>query len=469
MEPRVRIAPSPTGYFHVGSARTALFNWLFARRNRGTFVLRIEDTDEERNRDEWLDGILSAMRWLGLDWDEGPIKQSDRFDAHRAAADRLYAEGRAYYCDCTRDDVLARSTGKQTPGYDGHCRDRGLEPGPGRALRFRTPDEGSTVVDDVIRGKVRFEHSTIDDFVVLKSSGQPLFLLANVVDDIDMAITHVIRGEEHLPNTPKAVLLMEALGFADVPVFAHVPVLVNEKRQKLSKRRDPVALEEYRDRGFLPDAMLNYLVLLGWAPVDGRELLSLEEMVVEFRLEQVNNSPAFFDVAKLTHFNGEYIRKMSTAAFIEACRPWTERGPWPADRFDPDAFARLAPLVQERVAVLEEVPAMVDFLFLPDPPVDQSAWDKAIVRNPAAGPVLAHVAAGLGECPWDAGSIRTVVEEAGEAQGLKLAKAQAPVRVAVTGRSVGPPLFEAIEVLGRDESVRRVRAGAAAAAPPPSG
>jgi len=454
--PRLRFAPSPTGYFHVGGARTALYNWLVARQSGGTFILRIEDTDLERNREEWVDGILSAMTWLGIDWDEGPYRQSERADRHVAAAQRLYDAGLAYYCGCTRDEVERRTKDRQTPGYDGYCADRGLEPGPGRALRFRSPDTGTTVVRDVVRGEVSFENATIEDFVIVKSSGQPLFHLANVVDDIDMRVTHVVRGEEHLPNTPKALLLWDALEGGPTPVFAHLPVLVNEKRQKLSKRRDPVAIEDYRDQGYLPEAMRNYLALLGWAPADGRETLTVEEMIGEFRLEDVNNSPAFFDVVKLGHFNGEYIRALSTPEFVSRCAPWLEAAPWSPERYDAVAFERLAPLVQERVSTLSEVPSMVEFCFLEEPTIDQASWDKALGRNPLASAVLAASRDGLGRCPWTAGDIRAVIEEAGASQGLKLAKAQAPVRVAVTGRSVGPPLFESIEVLGREKTIARL-------------
>ena len=451
------MAPSPTGYFHVGGARTALYNWLYARRNHGVFILRIEDTDRERNQPEWVEGILSAMKWLGLDWDEGPFFQSEFAELHRSAGLALYDQGRAYYCDCTRELVESRKEKGAPPGYDAFCADRGLEPGPGRALRFRVPRPGKTTVSDVIRGEVSFDHDVIDDFILLKSDGQPLFLLANVVDDIEMNVTHVIRGEEHLANTPKALMLWKALGRGDPPVFAHVPVLVNEKRQKLSKRRDPVAVEGYRDEGYLPEAMVNYLALLGWSPVD-REILSLDEMVVEFRLEEVNNSPAFFDVAKLRHFNGEYIRALPVGRFIELCRPWLDNAPWPPEAFDEDAFARMAALVQERIATLQEVPGMVDFLFLDDPPLDEAAWDKAVTRAPGAREILTAVGSGLVDCVWDAASIRQVIESAAEANGLKLAKAQAPVRVAITGRTVGPPLFESIEVLGRERAVARLEA-----------
>lgn len=456
--PRVRFAPSPTGYFHVGGARTALFNWLFARQQRGVFILRIEDTDTERNREEWIDGIRTALEWLGLDWDEGPYLQSERSGLYAGAVDKLIAGGHVYYCDCTREAVEARTRDRATPGYDGFCRDRGLGPGPGRALRFRAPDEGSTTVSDLVRGEVVFQHATIEDFVVVKSTGAPLFVLANAVDDMDMRVTHVIRGEEHLPNTPKAILVWQALGGPRLPVFAHLPVLVNEKRQKLSKRRDPVALEDYRQQGYLPEAMCNYLALLGWGPADGREIMDLDVMVREFRLTEVTRSPAFFDVRKLTHINGEYIRAMPRERFIEACRPWLESGPWPPSAFDPEVFSQMAPLVQERVATLAEVPAMVDFLFLDQPPIEQASWDKAIARDGEAGHILDAAMAAYAECPWTAEEIRAATVAVAEQMGRKLAKAQAPIRVAVTGRTVGPPLFESLHLLGRDRTLERLRA-----------
>jgi glutamyl-tRNA synthetase len=282
--------------------------------------------------------------------------------------------------------------------------------------------------------------------------------LANAVDDMDMGITLVIRGEEHLPNTPKAILVWQALGDDRLPAFAHLPLLVNERRQKLSKRRDPVALEDYRNQGYLPEAMRNYLALLGWGPDDGREIMSLDEMVREFRLNEVTRSPAFFDVRKLTHFNGEYIRAMSPESFVEACQPWLERGPWPASAFDTEVFTRIAPLVQERVATLAEVPAMVDFLFLEQAPIEEASWDRAIARDPAAAALLDDAIASYETCPWTAEEIRAATLAVGERSGKKLAKAQAPIRVAVTGRTVGPPLFESLQLLGRDHTLQRLRA-----------
>jgi glutamyl-tRNA synthetase len=443
--------------FHVGSARSVLFNWAFARHEGGTLVLRIEDTDAARNRPEWTEGIISAMAWLGVGPDqfEGPYFQSASLVRHTEAAQLLYAEGRAYYCDCTREDVVAR-TGDPHRGYDGFCRDRGLGPGEGRALRFRTPDEGATVVDDLVRGKTVFENSTIEDFVLARADGSILFLLANVVDDMEQRITHVLRSEEHLPNTPKQQLLWEALGH-EPPAWGHLPIVVNERRQKLSKRRDRVALEDFREEGYLAAAMRNYLMLLGWGPKGDREIMPFDEMVAEFDIRDVNPAPAFFDVKKLRAFNGEYIRALSADEFARACEPWLvpERAPWPADRFDPVVFAELAPLAQTRVSLLPEIVTMVDFAFLPDPVQDEVSWAKAM-RDPAVE-VLEAVLAAYADVPWQAAELRQRLEQIGESFGLSLGKVQAPVRVAVTGRTVGLPLFESLQVLGREESLRRIR------------
>ncbi|GAA2217975.1 glutamate--tRNA ligase [Micromonospora olivasterospora] len=463
MTVRVRFAPSPTGMFHVGGARSALQNWIYAKQQGGVFVLRIEDTDAARNKPEWTEGILSALEWIGVARGsyEGPHFQSSYAAEHRAAARRLHEAGRAYYCDCTREAVQAR-TGSQYTGYDGFCRDRGLPPGEGRALRFRTPDEGETVVVDLIRGEPTFENKLIEDFVIARGDGSAVFLLANVVDDMTMGITHVIRAEEHLPNTPKQQLLWDALGVKP-PVWAHVPVVVNEKRQKLSKRRDKVALEAYRDEGYLADAMRNYLMLLGWAPSGDREIVPWSVIEEEFRLEEVNPSPAFFDEKKLRAFNGEYIRALPLDEFVAACRPWLAGTdtiappPWQPEEFDAEAFAAVAPLAQTRIAVLSEIVANVDFLFLASPLVDEAAWAKAM-KEGAAELLDAAIAAFEALQPWDAESLKAALEAVGAERGLKLGKAQAPVRVAVTGRTVGLPLFESLEVLGRERTLTRLRA-----------
>jgi glutamyl-tRNA synthetase len=459
---RVRIAPSPTGYFHVGGARTALYNWCFARRHQGVFILRIEDTDSERNKEEWVGGIGSALAWLGIDWDEGPYRQSLRMEHYQAALDHLWSNGYLYSCECTREMVLERTKTNATPGYDGYCRDRGLERQIGRALRFKVPREGVTVVDDMVRGEVRFGNVTIEDFVVAKSNGNPLFVLAGVVDDREMRISHVIRAEEHLPTTPKAVLLWEALGADDfpLPAYAHLPVLVNEKRQKISKRRDRVAIEDYRAQGFLPEAMVNYLALLGWSPGDGREFFTLDELVSEFDIAEVNHSPAFFDQQKLLHFNGVYLRALAVGEFIERCRRWAAEDALDAVAADfaSPAFARLAPLVQERAATLSEAAALVEFLFAPDFAIEDESFQKAIAKDTDAAAILAEARERLEHSEFEAEPLRGEISELGEKRGRKLGKVQAPIRVAALGRSVGLPLFESLEVLGRARSLERLDA-----------
>ncbi len=452
--------------FHVGGARSALQNWIVARQTGGAFVLRIEDTDAARNRPEWTEGIISALDWIGIERGtyEGPYYQSTYADEHTAAATRLYGEGRAYYCDCTRDDVVARSGNTHT-GYDGFCRERALGPGEGRALRFRTPDEGATVVVDLVRGEPTFENKLIEDFVIARSNGTAVFLLANVVDDMTMGITHVIRAEEHLPNTPKQQLLWEALGVKP-PVWAHVPVIVNEKRQKLSKRRDKVALESYRDEGYLAAAMRNYLMLLGWAPTGDREIVPWQVVEDEFKLEDVNHSPAFFDVKKLRAFNGEYIRALSSEEFAAVCAPWlggTETipaPPWDPAAFDFRVFADVAPLAQTRISVLSEIVDYVDFLFLAEPVADEQSWNKAMKEG--SGEILEAAGAAFGALDeWSAEPLKAALERVGEERGLKLGKTQAPVRVAVTGRTIGLPLFESLEVLGREKTLARIAAARA--------
>ncbi|WP_221336169.1 glutamate--tRNA ligase [Thermocatellispora tengchongensis] len=439
--------------FHVGGARSALYNWALAEQSGGRFVLRIEDTDAARNRPEWTEGIISALAWIGIHGQnpvfEGPYFQSAYEPQHRAAAQKLAAEGRAYFCDCTREQLAAR-TGSEQRGYDGFCRDRGLTEGPGRALRFRTPDEGVTVVEDVIRGRVEFPNEAMEDFVIARADGSPLYVLANAVDDIEQRITHVIRGEEHLSNAGRQQLLWPALG-ATPPVWAHLPVIVNEQRKKLSKRRDKVALESYRDEGYLPEAMVNYLMLLGWGPGDDREIMPWSEMMPLFRLEDVNPSSAFFDEKKLRAFNGEYIRALPLEEFIARSRPFLDPS------WDVETYAKVAELVQTRVAVLSEIAANVDFLFLPEPVFDQASWDKGM-KHDASAEILAGYLARLEAVSFDPESLKTALEEVGLAHGLKLGKAQAPVRVAITGRTVGLPLFESIEVLGRERAMDRLRA-----------
>ncbi|MEI6403971.1 MAG: glutamate--tRNA ligase [Actinomycetota bacterium] len=459
--PRFRFAPSPTGSFHIGGARTALMNWALAKRLGGTFILRIEDTDEARNRPEWTEGIIEALAWLGISSDdpafEGPYFQSNYAQQHVDAAQRLFEIGHAYYCDMTPDQIQERAKAEGTQGYGGWSRDAGLGPGPGRVLRFRVP-AGTTTVNDAVRGEVQFDNATIEDFVLLRGNGSPMFLLANVVDDLTMRVSHVIRAEEHLPNTPKQQMIWEALGHA-APTWAHVPVLVNEQRKKISKRRDKVALESYRDEGYLAPAMVNYLMTLGWSPRGGTEIVPWQVIEDEFRLEDVNHSPAFFDLKKLAAFNGEYLRAMSPGEFAAAAEPWLAqwRAAHPTAVWNQQRFVAMAPFVQPRATTLSEAPGVVDFLFLTEPEFDEASLAKALATDGAAVLVADSIEA-FSTCPWQAEAINAAFTAVAERHGLKMGKAQAPVRVAVTGRTVGPPLFESLELLGRDETLRRLRA-----------
>jgi glutamyl-tRNA synthetase len=463
--PRLRFAPSPTGYLHVGGARTMLFNWLVARQQGGEILLRIEDTDTERNRPDLTDDILEQIQWLGLPWDGAPTHQSERLHLYAKAADELIAAGRAYWCDCTPEQVQQRAKDRGgPPGYDGHCRDRGLERGPDTALRFRVPDNGSTTFDDLVRGTVTFENAKLEDFVVLRSNGIPTFLLANVVDDADMGITHVVRGEEHVNGTPKYLLIGQALGLDHRPVFAHLPVLVNEQRKKLSKRRDSVSVAEFREAGYLPEAVVNYLALLGWGPKDGVEIRPLDEIVELFRLDDVTPSPAFFDTRKLQHFNAEYIRALDAEAFVERARPFFAHGEATEAVLRP-----LAELVRDRVRLLTEVEPMVDFLRDDEVSFDDASWQTHVARHgDRAAAMLDAAVARLGACEWQSEAIEAALLEAATAAGFvngegrpQMAKAQGPVRVAVTGRGVGPPLYESLVVVGRGRTLERLRAARA--------
>ncbi len=455
----MRFAPAPTGYLHLGSARTALFNFLAARSVGGVFLLRVEDTDLERSRPELVDVVYAALEWLGLDWDEAPVRQSARLEAHQEAVEDLLARGLAYWSDPVPEGDRERTGGR---AYDPADRDRGLGPGAGRAVRFRV-DPGafgaaSVGWDDQIRGRIDFELANIEDFVVRRADGSPTFFVANAVDDAHMRITDVIRGEDLINVTPKYLLLRSALGVgSDGLRFAHLPLIVNEQRKKLSKRRDDVSLLDYRDRGYLSEAMVNYLALLGWGPPDGEEVRfdPLAEFPPMFRITDVGESPAGFDVRKLRHVNAEHIRHLGVAHFAERSRPFLAAAPW-ADRFRDETFALVAAEVQTRVETLAEVPPYVDFLFLEDPEIDQASWDAAFAGDARAW--LAAVAEGFQTWSWTAAELHARTMGLAEELGVSRKKFQAPLRVAVTGRRVGPPLFESLEVLGRDESLRRVAA-----------
>jgi glutamyl-tRNA synthetase len=433
---------------HLGNARTALFNWLYVRHAGGETLLRIEDTDESRGHPDWVDLIYRSLEWLGLDWDGDVNFQSARFDAHRATAEDFHARGLAYYCDCTRDDLDARNKarGEKTPGYDGFCRDRGLDAAPGRLLRFKVDRTQAYTRVDVVRGTTEIDPTTVEDFGILRGNGVPLYVFANALDDIADGITHVLRGEDHLANVVKQAMIRRAHGLAE-PVWAHLPLIVNAQRKKLSKRRDKVALASYQDEGYLPEAMANYLGTLGWAPGGDDEIASLPEMVEAFTLEAVNSSPAAFDEKKLEAFNGHYIRLLPPDELIERARPF----------YDSPALGKMVDEVQTRITRLDQIEPMISFLDEGPVTVDPAALEK--VRKLALAPVLLdEVAAVLATTPWDADSLHQAIKDVGEKQGLSLRKAQEPVRVAVTGQTVGPPLFESLVVLGREATLERLAA-----------
>lgn len=448
---RVRFAPSPTGYLHLGSARAALFNWLTARQLDGKFLLRVEDTDLDRSKPELIEVIYEGLKWLGLEWDEEPLQQSARRPEHEAVVDKLLESGRAYWSDGAFDPVE---------------RDANLPAGPERAVRFKVPqDGGATSWVDLIRGEISVEHANIEDFVIRRKDGSPTFFIANASDDAFMGITHVIRGEDLINVTPKYLLLREAMKAEGIegtegplPEFAHMPLIVNEQRKKLSKRRDDVSLTDYRDRGFLASAMVNYLALLGWGPKGDEVCLTpLSTFAEEFRIDDVSSSPAAFDQKKLLHINGEHIRGLSLDELEALARPFLLDSSfgevYSSDRDASATLQALLPEVQTRVTTLAEIPDYVDFLFI-EPEMDPKAWSKAMV--PDAGAWLDAVIGAVPTWEWTAASLHDSFMALAESLEANRRKFQAPIRVALTGRSVGPPLFEAMEVLGADKVLERL-------------
>jgi glutamyl-tRNA synthetase len=460
---RVRFAPSPTGHLHVGGARTALFNWLFARHHRGAFILRIEDTDRSRSTEENLDAILEALRWLELDWDEGPpapgYRQTERLDLYRRAAERLRAAGRAYFCDCPPQQLEAERKAaearKETFRYSGRCRDRGLAAG---ALRLRIPDEGTTVVHDLIHGPVVFDHRQLDDWILVRTDGTPTYNFCVVVDDVDMRISHVIRGNDHLSNTPKQVLAYEALG-DPVPTFAHVSMILGPDRARLSKRHGATAVQAYREQGILPEAMVNYLVRLGWSHGD-QEIFTRTELIERFDVKDVSSSGAVFDQAKLEWLSQEYIKAASGGRLATLVRPFLAE----AGLTVPDD-ARLPAMLEtlrERAKTLREMVEVGRFYFERPARYDDAARSKLF--TPAGAERLGLLIERLSTVePLTAPALEALYRDLVVGLGLKLVDLAQLTRLAVTGRTASPPLFDVLAVLGRDEVLARLRAARAAA------
>ncbi|MER5301431.1 glutamate--tRNA ligase [Streptomyces lasiicapitis] len=481
---RVRFCPSPTGNPHVGLVRTALFNWAYARHHGGTLVFRIEDTDAARDSEESYEQLLDSMRWLGFDWDEGPevggphapYRQSQRMDIYRDIAAKLLAGGYAYPCYCTTEELdqrreAARAAGKPS-GYDGHCRDLSAEQkqayeaeGRSHIVRFRMPDEATTFTD-LVRGDITVQAENVTDYGIVRANGTPLYTLVNPVDDALMEITHVLRGEDLLSSTPRQIALYKALielGVAkEIPAFGHLPYVMGEGNKKLSKRDPQASLNVYRERGFLPEGLLNYLSLLGWSLSADQDIFTADEMIAAFDVADVNPNPARFDLKKCEAINADHIRLLDVKDFAERCAPWLKApfAPWAPESFDQDKWDAIAPHAQTRIKVLSEITDNVDFLFLPEPVFDEASWTKAMKEGSDA--LLRTAREKLAAADWSsAESLKEAVLAAGEAHGLKLGKAQAPVRVAVTGRTVGLPLFESLEILGKDVTLARVDAALA--------
>jgi len=452
-----RFAPSPTGHLHIGGARTAIFNWLFSRHHGGKFILRIEDTDTQRSTEEYTKSILESLRWLGIDWDEGPYFQTQRLDLYRAYAERLYQSGWAYYCECSPEEVERRRQEAFAKGlkpkYDGACRDKGLSPAPGRALRFRCPQTGTTVVKDIIKGVLSFDNSELDDLVLIRSDGMPTYNFSVIVDDITMGITHVIRGDDHVNNTPKQVLLYQALG-ERIPEFAHVPLILGPDRKRLSKRHGATSVIAYREMGFLPEALFNYLVRLGWSYGD-QEIFTKDELIEKFSLENVGSSASIFDMEKLRWLNGHYIRQKSPEELVGPLLPFLKAKGYPEKPVD--YLARAIQTLQPRCATLAEMADAMDFYMLDEVAYDPKAAENFLTSETSVFLEEIIGAISKNEGHFEEKALEELFRRMAEERGVKLKVIAQAVRVALTGRTASPGLFEIMDILGKEVVINRLR------------
>lgn len=451
-----RFPPSPTGFLHIGGARTALFNWLLARANGGHFVLRIEDTDKARSTEEMTQAILDGMTWLGLDWDEGPYFQSQRTERYNEAIEQLIASGRAYYCECSTEEVdamreKARQEGRK-PKYDGSCRAKNLAPGEGRVVRFKAPT-GTCAWKDMVKGDMAMEYEEmVDDFIIRRADGSPMYNLAVVVDDADMGMTHILRGEDHLSNTPKQIALYEALGFT-VPRFGHVPMIFGNDKKKLSKRHGAMSVMEYEKMGFLPEAVRNYLVRLGWGHGDD-EFFTMDELLEVFSTDGLNSSPAMFDVKKLESVNAHYIKEADVERLVGLLdRHLKDLGITASH----DTLAQIVPLYQPRAVTMADMAEQCAFFLVDD---DTLEYDEKAVKKhlkPTARELLAEVRAMLADLPeFTEEALDAALNGFVEQKEIKFGKIAQPIRVAVTGRTFSPGLHETLFVLGKDKTLARM-------------
>ncbi|MEX2015323.1 MAG: glutamate--tRNA ligase [Candidatus Hydrogenedentales bacterium] len=473
--PRVRIAPSPSGFLHIGTAKIALMNWLFARKTGGTFILRLEATDAERTDEAFVAAMCEGFHWLGIDWDEGPAfggepqkggyapyRQSERKEIHKAAIARLLASGSAYKCYCTKEELEVERdramAEKRPPRYSGKCRaltpagDKGDTP---FVVRFRVPGEGETVVHDLVQGDVRTLNAQFDDFVIAKPNGDPLFHLAVVVDDGEMKITHVIRGDDHLTNAGKHVMLFEALGYP-VPQFAHLPMVLDEKGKKYSKREHGANVLDWRDDGYLPEALINYVVLLGWTAGDDKELYTREELIQAFSLDRLGKSAAKFDLKRLQWLNGQHIRRLPVEQLRDRLIPIMQQAGLDTNTKSPEWLTQMAAICQEKIRTLNEIVEYADFFF--DEPVEfeEKAARKQFEKEGALERLEQLRDAFSQVQPWTADALKARFEALAEQTGESLGNFVHLTRLALTGKSVGPGLFELAELLGRDVCLRRI-------------
>jgi len=462
-EVRVRFAPSPTGFLHIGGVRTALFNWLFARRERGKFILRIEDTDQSRSTEESIQAILEGLRWVGLDWDEGPFRQTARMDLYRQHAMKLFEQRQAYWCVCSAEELEARRKEAQAKGlqqkYDGRCRERGItNPSSEAALRFKAPQEGQTVIDDLIKGRVVFENNLLDDLIILRSNGYPTYNFSVVVDDALMGITHVIRGDDHLTNTPRQIPMFQALAFA-VPRFGHLSMIMGSDKTRLSKRHGATSILAYRDMGYLPEAVVNYLVRLGWSHGD-QEIFSRRELIEKFSFEHVQKSSAVFNPEKMVWVNAEYIKSSDPKRVATLLQPFLEQARLGAEaNAMPEGWLeQLVVALRERCKTLVEMATMAAPYVQRDIVIEEDAAKKHLTPDitPALSKFADRVAA-LAE--FSHAALEKAFKEVLDEHGLGMGQLAQPVRVALTGRMASPGLFEVMELLGRERTLARLQTG----------
>jgi glutamyl-tRNA synthetase len=455
---RVRFAPSPTGHLHIGGARTALFNWLFARHHNGKFILRIEDTDRSRSTEEYIESIIESMKWLGLDWDEGPFRQTDRMETYRTYAYKLLEEGKAYRCYCTPEELEERrqkamKEGKP-PRYDRRCREIKETLDKPFAIRFKMPLEGETVVNDLVKGTVTFKNIEIEDLVILRSDGTPTYNFCVVVDDFEMKITHVIRGEDHLNNTPKQIHIYQTLGI-NPPEFAHIPMILGTDRARLSKRHGATSVLAYRDEGYLPEALVNFLARLGWSYGD-QEIFTREELIKYFNLEQVGKANAVFNAEKLLWLNSEYIKLTPEERLFEFVKPFLVKEGYLKENVDIKWACRAIKSLKERCRTLKELAHAMRYYLLDYVDIEPKAKEKYI--NEKTIPILKEVTeklSALEEFTQD--KIEKIFMDIVNERGLKLGQVAQPVRVVITGSTVSPGIYEVLEIVSKEKAIKRLR------------